>query len=36
MAVAGQRANMCQFASDIMYFQIVIVYNIPAGSISIL
>ena len=30
MSAAGQRANMCHFASYIMYFQKVIVYNIPA------
>ena len=30
MAVAGQRANMCHFASYIMFFQRVIVYNFQA------
>ena len=30
MAVAGQRANMCHFASYIMYFQKINVINIPA------
>ena len=30
MAVTGQRATMSHFASFIMYFQKVIVYNIPA------
>ena len=30
MAVAGKRAKLCHFASYIMYFQKVIVYNIPA------
>ena len=30
MAVADQRANMCHFASHIMFFQKVIMYNIPA------
>ena len=29
MAIAGQRAIMCHFASYIMYIQKVIVYNIP-------
>ena len=30
MVVAGQRANICHFASYIMYFQRVIVYNTPS------
>ena len=29
MAVADQRANMCHFASYVMFFQKVIMYNIP-------
>ena len=32
MSVAGQVENMCHFASYIMYFQKVIVHNIPAGN----
>ena len=30
IAVTSQSANLCHFASYIMYFQKVIVYNIPA------